>query len=148
MAGSAKRGYATGRSTRRSTRQSRLSRSSSAVRIPLKRHDTLSRHGYGGMSKLGANQGVKRLSVAARHAALVRASRDYGTTYVIRKLNVLAIYTKNKDPALSQTYRADLAFVQQLARKAGAYKGDGSARTAGSRASRTGRRSGRKARSG
>lgn len=92
--------------------------STSPVRIPLKRHDTLSRHGYGGVSMSGVDQGVKRLSVSARREALVRAVRDYGPTYVIRKLNVLAIYTKNKDPTLSRTYRADMRFVQGLVRRA------------------------------
>lgn len=82
------------------------------VRIVLKKHDTLSRHGYG-----GAAHPVKSLSVAARRAALVRAVREFGTTYVIRKLNVLAIYTKNNDPALSATYRRDMGFVQRMVQR-------------------------------
>lgn len=78
------------------------------ARIPLKKHHTLSQYGYGGLAP------VRSLSAGARRAALVRAVRAHGPTYVIRKLNVLAIYTKNTDPALSAKYRADMKFVQAL----------------------------------
>lgn len=74
-----------------------------AVRIKLQRKDTLARHGY---------RDVKDLSVDERRVALAAAIVDYGPTYVIRKLNVLAIYNKNKRPALAAKFRADMKFVQ------------------------------------
>lgn len=73
------------------------------VRIPLKRHDTLSRHGY---------RDVSSLSNADRQVALLGAIVEFGWTYVIRKLNVLAIYNKNRSPGLAQLFRRDMKFVQ------------------------------------
>ena len=78
------------------------------ARIPLKKHATLSVHGY---------VGVASLSAAARRAALVRAVAALGTTYVIRKLNVLAIYNKRRNPGLAAKFRKDMAFVQSLKAK-------------------------------
>lgn len=71
----------------------------------LKKHRTLGKHGY---------EDVKRLTAGQRHAALAAAVREFGPTYVIRKLNVLAIYNKRKDPKLSALFRADLRYVQAL----------------------------------
>jgi hypothetical protein len=75
------------------------------TRIVLKRHDTLGKHGY---------RDVKSLSKADRQHALLGAIAEFGTTYVIRKLNVLAIYNKNKNPALSRLFRDDIQFVQRV----------------------------------
>lgn len=75
------------------------------ARIVLKRHDSLGKHGY---------KGVKSLSKTDRQHALLGAIAEFGTTYVIRKLNVLAIYNKNKDPALSKLFRDDIRFVQRV----------------------------------
>jgi hypothetical protein len=77
----------------------------SPVKIVLKHKDTLSRHGY---------HDVKTLSVKERRAALSRAVAELGPTYVIRKLNVLAIYNKNKAPRLAARFRADMRFVQKV----------------------------------
>lgn len=74
-----------------------------AVRIPLARRDTLSRHGY---------SEVTSLSNADRHLALLGAISEFGWTYVIRKLNVLAIYNKNRSPGLARLFRRDMVFVQ------------------------------------
>lgn len=79
--------------------------SAAKVRIPLKKHHTLSVHGY---------VGVGGLSVAQRRVALVKAAAALGPTYVIRKLNVLAIYNRNKNPGLAAIFRKDMAFVQSL----------------------------------
>jgi hypothetical protein len=81
-----------------------------AVRITLKKHDTLGRHGY---------RGVKSLANADRHVALLGAIAEFGATYVIRKLNVLAIFNKTKNPALSALFRRDIAFVQAVRNAAG-----------------------------
>ncbi len=75
------------------------------VRIVLKHHDTLGKHGY---------KDVKHLTATERHAALLGAIAEFGPTYVIRKLNVLAIYNKAKNPTLSALFRADIAFVQRV----------------------------------
>lgn len=77
-----------------------------SARIVLKhRGGDLAKHGY---------SGVKSLTVGQRHAALESAVGEYGSTYVIRKLNVLSIYNKNKDPDLWALFRADMAYVQSL----------------------------------
>lgn len=73
--------------------------------MKLKRHDTLSKHGY---------KDVKSLTASERHVALLGAMQEFGPTYVIRKLNVLAIFNKNKDPALSAKFRADIKYVQAV----------------------------------
>jgi hypothetical protein len=75
------------------------------AKIVLKRHDTLGKHGY---------KDVKTLTKDDRHRALLRAIAEFGTTYVIRKLNVLAIYNKNKNPSLSKLFRDDIRFVQKF----------------------------------
>lgn len=80
-----------------------------ASRITLKRHDSLGKHGY---------KDVKTLSKTDRQRALLGAIAEFGTTYVIRKLNVLAIYNKNKNPALSRLFRDDIGFVQQIREEA------------------------------
>lgn len=76
-----------------------------SARIVLKHRGDLAKHGY---------SGVKSLTVGQRHAALESAVGEYGPTYVIRKLNVLSIYNKNKDPDLWALFRADMAYVQSL----------------------------------
>lgn len=78
---------------------------SSPVRIVLKHHHTLSKHGY---------KDVKSLSDTERHAALLGAMAEFGATYVIRKLNVLAIYNKHSNPDLAALFRRDIAFVQRV----------------------------------
>lgn len=75
------------------------------VRIPLEHKNTLARHGY---------RGVAALPNADRHAALLGAIAEFGPTYVIRKLNVLAIYNKRKNPALAGLFRANIAYVQAV----------------------------------
>lgn len=81
-----------------------------ATKIKLKKHNTLGRHGY---------RGVQDLPNTARHAALLGAVAEFGPTYVIRKLNVLAIFNKTKNPALSALFRRDIAFVQTVRNAAG-----------------------------
>lgn len=51
-------------------------------------------------------------SPTVRHAALRKAFKANGFTEVIRRLNVLYIYNKNKHPALAAKYRTDMHWVQ------------------------------------
>lgn len=74
------------------------------VHIPLKHNDTLAKHGY---------HDVKRLSVSARHAALVGAVMEHGATYVIRKLNALGVFNKYRHPELTAVFRSDMHWVQE-----------------------------------
>lgn len=83
------------------------------VRITLKKHNTLGRHGY---------RTVADLTNSERQLALVGAIAEFGPTYVIRKLNVLAIFNKTKNPALSALFRRDIAFVQAVRNAAGGTK--------------------------
>jgi hypothetical protein len=75
------------------------------VRITLKKHNTLGRHGY---------KSVQDLAEPVRQVALLGAIAEFGATYVIRKLNVLAIFNKTKNPGLSAMFRRDIAFVQAV----------------------------------
>ena len=75
------------------------------VRVRLRHRGMLGQFGY---------RGVKTLTQAQRHAALTAAAVRLGPTVVIRRLSVLAVFTKNKDPKLSGVYRSDMAFVQGL----------------------------------
>lgn len=56
-----------------------------SVKIPLERTGTLAKHGYH----------LKDADASSRRQALCDAMREYGGGYVVRKLNVLAIYRKN-----------------------------------------------------
>jgi hypothetical protein len=65
----------------------------------------LSKHGY-----------ALDAGVAKRRRALKAAVAEYGSSYVIKKLNVLAIYRKN-DPKMKShfsTLQADIAYVQRV----------------------------------
>jgi hypothetical protein len=75
------------------------------VKIPLKKSCSLSKHGY-----------ALSASTRQRHKALAAAIADYGSSYVIKKLNVLAIYRKN-NPKLKddvKTLHQDIAYVQKV----------------------------------
>jgi hypothetical protein len=76
-----------------------------AVVIKLKKNGSLSKHGYG-------------VSVCdtKRHRSLKAAVKEYGSSYVIKKLGVLAIYRKNTPKLKKQfeTLRDDMVFVQKL----------------------------------
>jgi hypothetical protein len=73
------------------------------VKIVLKKRDTLSKHGY-----------AARISERKRRKALRGAVKEHGHLYVIRKLNVLYIYNKNRHPDLAEIFRGDMKFVQRL----------------------------------
>lgn len=47
------------------------------------------------------------LTPRKRDAALARAVKEYGTTGVKRKLNIIAVYDKRTRPKVAATFRAD-----------------------------------------
>jgi hypothetical protein len=47
----------------------------------------------------------------SRHAALNKATRKYGPLSIYRKLNALAVYTKNTSPTTSKTAKADRNWI-------------------------------------
>lgn len=82
------------KTTRATTRKS-------PVRIKLTAIGSLSKFGY------HADK-----SVESRHAALRKAVKANGYTEVIRRLNVLYIYNKNRHPDLAQKFKLDMTWVQ------------------------------------
>lgn len=48
---------------------------------------------------------------SVRHRALNKATRKYGALSVYRKLNALAVYTKNTSPRSSKTAKADRNYI-------------------------------------
>ncbi len=75
-----------------------------SVIIKLKRNCSLSKHGYA----LDASE-------MKRHRALRAAVTEFGTSYVIKKLNVLAIYRKNDPKKKFQlgVLCNDIAYIQK-----------------------------------
>ncbi len=70
----------------------------------------------GSLKKYGYND-VAHKSVDARHRSLRKAVKAYGSTKVIRKLNAVAVLTKNTNRKLSAKFNADKKFVMRLGRK-------------------------------
>jgi len=52
-------------------------------------------------------------SVASRHRALAKAIREYSDLSVFRKLNVLYIFNKNKNPSLASKFNSDKAWIKK-----------------------------------
>lgn len=73
--------------------------------IPLSKDDTLARHGY---------VHTMDLTVAQRREALSSAIDELGATYVGRKLNVLYIFNRNRNPAQAAIFEADKQWVRQI----------------------------------
>lgn len=77
------------------------------VRIKLKAIGSLTKFGY------HANK-----SATARRAALKKAAKANGYNEVIKRLNVLYIYNKNRHPELAVKYKLDMTWVQAERNKA------------------------------
>jgi hypothetical protein len=77
------------------------------VKIPLHATHSLSMFGYQ----------LKDANTSRRRKALDNAVAYWGSTYVIRKLNVLAIYRKNQYITQGRRARADMHYVQKTAQK-------------------------------
>lgn len=48
-----------------------------------------------------------------RHKALNKAVKKYGEGEVVKKLNAVAILTKNTNPKVSKTFKADIKYVKK-----------------------------------
>lgn len=83
------------------TAQKKSPAQKSPVRIKLKAIGSLSKFGY------HANK-----SAEVRRAALKKAVKANGYTEVIRRLNVLYIYNKNRNPELAVKFKLDMTWVQ------------------------------------
>ena len=74
------------------------------VRIPMRTNGYLSKQGY---------VGVKNMTTLARHRALGRVIRSGEPPLgLFRRLNVLMILFKNKDPKLSKIFKEDRDWVK------------------------------------
>lgn len=65
----------------------------------------------GELSKYGYSTTAKS---STRHRSLGKATRKYGALSVYRKLNALAVYTKNTSPKTSKTVKADRNYIGRL----------------------------------
>lgn len=72
------------------------------VRIKLKSIGSLTKFGY------AANE-----AAATRRAALLKAAKANGFSEVVRRLNVLYVWNKNRHPALAAKYRQDMHWLQK-----------------------------------
>jgi hypothetical protein len=70
------------------------------VRIPVRKENFLTRYGYG-----------VHHAERTRHSALSKAVNAYGASSVVKKLNVLAIFNKNRFPGLSKKFTQDRDWV-------------------------------------
>ena len=64
---------------------------------------SLTKHGYA----------VSKKS-SSRRNSLKKAVKEYGTSSVIKKLNVLSIYNKRTSPQTVKTVKSDMKFVRTL----------------------------------
>ena len=65
----------------------------------------------GELAKYGYTHVVSK-SRTARHAALTRAVKAYGSLGVWRKLNAVQVYTRRLSPASSKIFKADMDWVR------------------------------------
>ncbi len=79
-------------------------KASSPVRIPIKNTHELGKYGY---------ENVKNKTAPERHVALDQASKEYGVISVERRLNALAIVSKNTHPTTSKLFERDRNYVHK-----------------------------------
>jgi hypothetical protein len=89
------------RSPKRSLRRSSKRKSSNRVIPPLRKGE-LKQFGYSSSN-----------SVASRHRSLAKAIREYGDLSVFRKVNVLYVFNKNKNPTLASKFNSDKAWIKR-----------------------------------
>jgi hypothetical protein len=65
----------------------------------------------GELAKYGYSN-VIHLSESARHAALARAVKAFGSLGVWRKLNAVHVYTRRLSPASSKVFKADMDWIR------------------------------------
>jgi hypothetical protein len=66
----------------------------------------------GELSQFGYVNVVKKSSTA-RHSALKKAVKKYGSLSVRRKLQAVATYTKSTSPHASKIFKADIAWIKR-----------------------------------
>ncbi len=76
-----------------------------SVRIPVHKGE-LGTFGYS-----------SKKSVRARRKSIREASKVYGALSMSRKLNVLSIYNKNKNPRLSKKFKEDSEYAERLSKR-------------------------------
>lgn len=79
-----------------------MNKSKSKVRLGPLMSGSLSQYGY---------EDIKHLSKEERHSALKKAMKEFGPISVSRKLNVLYILQRNRDPILSNKFKSDRDWV-------------------------------------
>lgn len=79
------------------------------VRIRLSHAGVLAPFGY---------DHVAAKTVAQRRAALRKAAKALGWLHLVRRLNVLYVYDKNRRPALAAKFRADREYASEMYAKA------------------------------
>jgi hypothetical protein len=66
------------------------------------RQGTLGKYGY---------KNLKSISTNERHRALSKAIKKLGPLSVMRKINILMVFTKNRQPRLSSMYERDKKWI-------------------------------------
>jgi len=83
-------------------RSMKRSKSRKVIKTPLKK-GALTKHGYSTKSP-----------AKTRHTALRKAVKASTAGTVIKRLNVLQVYNKNRSPKVAKIARSDMAFVRKL----------------------------------
>ena len=91
------------RSSNKGKKRSSSKKSSSKVRIPVLHKGSLSKFGWKSTD-----------TVSSRHKSLKKALKEFSSGQLIKKLNLLAIYNKNKNPILVRKCEADIKYLQDL----------------------------------
>lgn len=68
------------------------------------RKGLMTKYGYVNISSLTEKQ---------RHVALARAIKEYGSLSTWKKINVLSIFAKNKNPGLKAIYNSDKEWIKR-----------------------------------
>ena len=87
-------------SNKRSLRK-RSSRAKPQIRIPVLHKGSLSKYGWSSSKNKDE-----------RHKALRKASKEFTSGELIKKLNLLAIYNKKRNPALVDKVHVDMHYIQ------------------------------------
>jgi hypothetical protein len=74
------------------------------IRIPIRHNHELGKYGY---------EDVKHKKAPERHTALDKAVKEYGPISVERRLNALAIVTKNTHKTTSKLFERDRNYVHK-----------------------------------
>lgn len=90
--------------TKYSNFQKKTGKTRKAGQIGPVKKGLLTKHGY---------TNIAELSQAERRAALRKAVKEYGSLSTWKKINVLAIYAKNKNPKLKSAYNADKNWIKR-----------------------------------